>query len=182
MTGTATATGAGPSGSDCLTTPPIPGGVAMAWSASNGREKSSWLAGHCGIALLDHAPSCEGFSGPCGSGRIAQLVEQLTLNQRVPGSSPGAPTKQIKHLQRNLLRTDLSVGRSVGSFCSPSVRNVVGLREVGWLRVTAAATSYSGCVERSHAEALATGTRPHLESVHIPKLISAPVRRPRLAF
>src|SRR5690349_3100621 len=31
-------------------------------------------------------------------GRIAQLVEQLTLNQRVPGSSPGAPTKQIKHL------------------------------------------------------------------------------------
>ena len=26
-------------------------------------------------------------------GRIAQLVEQLTLNQRVPGSSPGAPTK-----------------------------------------------------------------------------------------
>src|SRR6266478_3352042 len=35
---------------------------------------------------------------PCGAsrgghfGRIAQLVEQLTLNQRVPGSSPGAPT------------------------------------------------------------------------------------------
>ncbi len=26
--------------------------------------------------------------------------EQLTLNQRVPGSSPGAPTKQIKHLAR----------------------------------------------------------------------------------
>src|SRR5215470_10034747 len=30
------------------------------------------------------------------SGRIAQLVEQLTLNQRVPGSSPGAPTKLFK--------------------------------------------------------------------------------------
>ena len=28
-------------------------------------------------------------------GRIAQLVEQLTLNQRVPGSSPGAPTKIV---------------------------------------------------------------------------------------
>jgi hypothetical protein len=27
-----------------------------------------------------------------GSGRIAQLVEQMTLNHRVPGSSPGAPT------------------------------------------------------------------------------------------
>src|SRR5437868_15348458 len=32
------------------------------------------------------------------SGRIAQLVEQLTLNQRVPGSSPGAPTKLFKYL------------------------------------------------------------------------------------
>ena len=30
-------------------------------------------------------------------GRIAQLVEQLTLNQRVPGSSPGAPTNKINH-------------------------------------------------------------------------------------
>jgi hypothetical protein len=42
------------------------------------------LAGLAGIALL-HDPSL------C-AGRIAQLVEQLTLNQRVPGSSPGAPT------------------------------------------------------------------------------------------
>jgi hypothetical protein len=32
-------------------------------------------------------------------GRIAQVVEQLTLNQRVVGSSPTAPTKQIKHLK-----------------------------------------------------------------------------------
>src|SRR5262249_37930519 len=32
------------------------------------------------------------------SGRIAQLVEQLTLNQRVPGSSPGAPTNKSKDL------------------------------------------------------------------------------------
>jgi hypothetical protein len=31
-------------------------------------------------------------------GRIAQLVEQLTLNQRVPGSSPGAPTNKISDL------------------------------------------------------------------------------------
>ena len=29
-------------------------------------------------------------------GRIAQLVEQLTLNQRVPGSSPGASTTLIR--------------------------------------------------------------------------------------
>ena len=33
-----------------------------------------------------------------GSGRIAQLVEQMTLNHRVPGSSPGAPTKLFKNL------------------------------------------------------------------------------------
>jgi hypothetical protein len=31
-------------------------------------------------------------------GRIAQLVEQLTLNQRVHGSSPCAPTNEIKWL------------------------------------------------------------------------------------
>jgi hypothetical protein len=31
-------------------------------------------------------------------GRIAQLVEQLTLNQRVQGSSPCAPTNKIKYL------------------------------------------------------------------------------------
>ena len=31
-------------------------------------------------------------------GRIAQLVEQLTLNQRVAGSSPAAPTNEINAL------------------------------------------------------------------------------------
>ena len=35
-------------------------------------------------------------------GRIAQLVEQLTLNQRVHGSSPCAPTIKIKYLAGNL--------------------------------------------------------------------------------
>ena len=48
------------------------------------------VPGLAGMALL-HDP------GLC-AGRIAQLVEQLTLNQRVPGSSPGAPTNQIKRL------------------------------------------------------------------------------------
>ena len=32
-------------------------------------------------------------------GRIAQVVEQLTLNQRVPGSSPGAPTNYFNGLE-----------------------------------------------------------------------------------
>jgi hypothetical protein len=35
---------------------------------------------------------------PQGVGCIAQLVEQLTLNQRVQGSNPCAPTKHINHL------------------------------------------------------------------------------------
>ena len=34
---------------------------------------------------------------PAG-GRIAQLVEQLTLNQRVQGSNPCAPTNEINDL------------------------------------------------------------------------------------
>ena len=34
--------------------------------------------------------------GKCG--RIAQLVEQLTLNQRVVGSNPTAPTNEINEL------------------------------------------------------------------------------------
>ena len=35
-------------------------------------------------------------------GRIAQLVEQLTLNQRVLGSSPSAPTIEIKLNQSDI--------------------------------------------------------------------------------
>ena len=36
-------------------------------------------------------------ASPHGSGRIAQLVEQLTLNQRVLGSSPSASTTFLRH-------------------------------------------------------------------------------------
>src|SRR6202011_4899235 len=54
------------------------------------------IAGHRGVALLNDAllRRLPGLS----SGRIAQLVEQMTLNHRVPGSSPGAPTKLFNHL------------------------------------------------------------------------------------
>jgi hypothetical protein len=47
-----------------------------------------------GPLLHDAGPrACRGIPR-CG--RIAQLVEQLTLNQRVQGSSPCAPTNEIK--------------------------------------------------------------------------------------
>src|SRR5579864_5376375 len=57
-------------------------------------ENRPGLAGHRRIALLNDRLLRRLFTG--FPGRIAQLVEQLTLNQRVPGSSPGAPTKQTK--------------------------------------------------------------------------------------
>ena len=37
-----------------------------------------------------------------GNGRIAQLVEQLTLNQRVLGSSPSASTKTLFESQQQI--------------------------------------------------------------------------------
>ena len=37
---------------------------------------------------------------PSRFGSLAQLVEQLTLNQRVPGSIPGRPTKLKSYLSQ----------------------------------------------------------------------------------
>ena len=42
-----------------------------------------------------HRLRFHGAERPSWDGRIAQVVEQLTLNQRVVGSSPTAPTKLI---------------------------------------------------------------------------------------
>lgn len=48
---------------------------------------------HGGIALLEDGLAESGLLRPSWhSGRLAQLVEQLTLNQRVVGSIPTAPT------------------------------------------------------------------------------------------
>src|SRR5262249_54978061 len=60
------------------------------------RHVHAGFAGQWELALLQDAA----LAGPPQRrlGRIAQLVEQLTLNQRVPGSSPGAPTNKINHL------------------------------------------------------------------------------------
>jgi hypothetical protein len=101
MTGTAARTGAAPNGSEAplIDARSEHGQKPLKFSgfspfrlSAKARENSAQLAGHPGIALLNDALSRE-LAGLKTSGRIAQLVEQLTLNQRVPGSSPGAPTK-----------------------------------------------------------------------------------------
>ena len=44
-----------------------------------------------------HTPPQPWYTAPVG--RVAQLAEQLTLNQRVRGSSPRAPTNKNKGLE-----------------------------------------------------------------------------------
>jgi hypothetical protein len=51
--------------------------------------------GQVAVALVKHPPL---RSTHDRFGRIAQLVEQLTLNQRVQGSSPCAPTNDFNVL------------------------------------------------------------------------------------
>ena len=46
---------------------------------------------------------------------VAQVVEQLTFNQRVAGSSPAGLTKQIKNLT--------NIGRNDKNPCQHSVKN-----------------------------------------------------------
>src|SRR5215813_13374894 len=87
------------------------------WQRADGTlKRATLLPGQCGTTLLQHA------STPARLGRIAQLVEQLTLNQRVQGSSPCAPTIDLETLFSVLLQNKPEqlgpVGRSVGSFCS----------------------------------------------------------------
>ena len=105
MTGMAGRTGAAPSGSERVPVRDRPstgqkplksGGFSPFAGAAEARENSLRFAGHRGVALLNDALLRGLFR--TGSGRIAQLVEQMTLNHRVPGSSPGAPTKPFKHL------------------------------------------------------------------------------------
>src|SRR5215471_5850847 len=60
-------------------------------------------------------------------GRIAQLVEQLTLNQRVQGSSPCAPTKQNQSLKRNFGKRGKSRGGGM-IIRFPSLRESDSLR------------------------------------------------------
>ena len=59
--------------------------------SNSARPRPRYYAWHLLPGVLDNS-----LSAFIGVGRIAQLVEQLTLNQRVPGSSPGAPTNKFR--------------------------------------------------------------------------------------
>ena len=97
---TADRAGAAPSGSDRRAPVETSGeaaGIQRLFAFRRARQSpgkvSLQFAGHRWVALLNDALLRGSFR--TGSGRIAQLVEQMTLNQRVPGSSPGAPTIAI---------------------------------------------------------------------------------------
>ena len=66
--------------------------------------------------MLSHARSAEFPLRQ--SGRIAQLVEQLTLNQRVQGSSPGAPTNHFNNLDQIELEQARTFYTGILQFCS----------------------------------------------------------------
>jgi hypothetical protein len=58
--------------------------------------------GQNGFPLVQDRTGAGRAQSERAAGRIAQLVEQLTLNQRVQGSSPCAPTKPNQSPEQNL--------------------------------------------------------------------------------
>jgi hypothetical protein len=59
--------------------------------ATRRRSSQELAAVSCGRIAMRHSMLESGVCGP-----LAQLVEQLTLNQRVPGSSPGRLTTSFQ--------------------------------------------------------------------------------------
>lgn len=64
-----------------------------------------------GLDMADGGGYMPADAGLPASGCVAQLVEQLTLNQRVTGSIPVAPTKDFKDLGGKTLEHRESVSR-----------------------------------------------------------------------
>ena len=63
------------------------------------KKGQAWTPKPYGLTSLFPSTSPPDFAiYPALVGRIAQLAEQLTLNQRVQGSSPCAPTKFFRPL------------------------------------------------------------------------------------
>jgi hypothetical protein len=77
------------------------GTCARVWRTSSaGSVRWAQLAGGAGLCNPGHACYRPAWLSRWADGRIAQLVEQLTLNQRAVGSSPTAPTKQFPRLSQ----------------------------------------------------------------------------------
>src|ERR1700738_859265 len=101
--------------------PPDSGGFFAFFHPFRWPGKPRPIAGHRGVALLNDAllRRLPGLS----SGRIAQLVEQMTLNHRVPGSSPGAPTIQSSRTAETVADQKQAVSAGI----LPPIFNVPGL-------------------------------------------------------
>ena len=85
----------------------------------------------CYTSRVRTAPCVFSDIGASSSGRIAQLVEQLTLNQRVQGSNPCAPTNLPKFLGQIARPLEAVVYATVCSFGSVSIchRDLRGSRQ-----------------------------------------------------
>src|SRR5690349_6981938 len=106
-----------------------PGSATGTWPRGGRRTPAASL--DRGVRLCYRRPPA---GNRTGSGRIAQLVEQLTLNQRVQGSSPCAPTNHVNHLEPSTRRrTGASLQLSL-QFCS---RFELLHRDLGKLDITA---------------------------------------------
>jgi hypothetical protein len=97
------------------------------------------------------------------------LVEQLTLNQRVPGSSPGAPTNQINHLAA----IDLDRNRSVCDRFADFVQSAYA----AFIRECKA--EIDGLRQRLDAES--ERHRAHVEEMHIDPYVHMGTRGRRMA-
>jgi hypothetical protein len=76
----------------------------LAWRDMRAGENLRQAPASAISGLCNRGRACYRRADPCWrvGGRIAQLVEQLTLNQRAVGSSPTAPTNEIEGLPSNL--------------------------------------------------------------------------------
>ena len=68
------------------------------------RRLKRWIAGVCWLSDA--------------SANIIRILDQMTLNHRVPGSSPGAPTKLFKHLVERRPHRKRTVLQFILQLCS----------------------------------------------------------------
>ena len=108
-------------------------------------------------SLYGPLPRFAGRSKKLPDGRIAQLVEQLTLNQRVLGSSPSASTTSSKFIN------NLKVIRKTGMAASRSLGSSLGSRRGNRSKYTASHTDrFGGCVVESRRIETGSSSRTSL--------------------